>query len=198
MGVIDMEKQISKILQGNIATTKKIYKSHIDIIAKAAEAIVGALENGGKVIAFGNGGSAGDSQHLVAELVGRFKVNRSPLSAVALTTNTSTLTAIANDYGYAETFRRQLMALAKEEDIVIGISTSGQAKNVLNAVREARKLGIKTIALTGKGGGPLAKLADISIIVPSDDTARIQEAHILIIHAICQILDDKLSGPKDE
>jgi len=142
------------------------------------------------VILFGNGGSASDSQHIAAELVGRFKKDRTSLAAIALTTNTSILTSLANDYGYEIVFAKQVEALGQKDDIVIGISTSGKAKNVALAIKQAKKMGLKTVALTGGDGGELAKLADISLVVPSLITARIQEAHITIGHIACELVEE--------
>ena len=163
-------------------------------IEKAAGNIIGSLEAGGKVIVFGNGGSAADSQHMVAEFVGRFKKERRAIPAIALTTNTSTITALSNDYGYEISFKRQIEALAKKADIAIGISTSGMAKNVIDALREAKKRGLATIALAGKDGGKIKSIADLAIVVTSNNTPRIQEAHILIIHILCELVENNLSG----
>lgn len=163
----------------------------LGLIEKTAKVILDALNDGGKVIVFGNGGSAADSQHLAAELVGRFKKERKAIPAIALTTNTSTITALANDYGYDVSFKRQVEALGSKNDVVIGISTSGTARNVFEAIEKARALGIKTIALTGKTGGRLKDTADVSILVKSNDTARIQESHILIIHILCELIEDE-------
>ncbi len=141
---------------------------------------------------FGNGGSASDSQHIAAEFVGRFKKNRDAIAAVALTTNTSILTALANDYGYETIFTKQVEALGRKNDVVIGISTSGKAKNVASGIKQAKKMGLATVALTGADGGELANLADIALIVPSSVTARIQEAHITIGHIICELVEQEL------
>ena len=154
--------------------------------------IASSIKKGGKVILFGNGGSAADAQHIAAELVGRFKLERQGLAAVALTTNTSVITSIANDYGYEEIFSRQMEGLATDNDIAIAISTSGNARNVITGMLEAKKLGIKTIAITGSGGGEMATIADLALIVPSDNTARIQESHITIGHIICELVEAKL------
>ncbi len=185
--------RIKEVISSNLETNRKVLSDQILNIEKAAEAIVDALKGGGRLIVFGNGGSAADSQHIAAELVGRFQKERKPLSAIALTTNTSTLTAIANDYGYDASFSRQVEALARSGDAVLAISTSGNAENVLGAVRSAKALGLVTIGLSGKGGGGLAKLADINIIVPSKTTARIQESHILIGHIICELVEEYAS-----
>lgn len=185
-----MRDKINDILLESIHIKEEIIHSGISGIMEMIDTIIHCLKKGGKVILFGNGGSAADSQHIAAELVGRFKKDRAALSAVSLTTNTSVLTALANDYGYESVFVKQLEAIAKKEDVAIGISTSGRAKNVLKAVQEAKKLGLKTISLTGKDGGELSKITDISIIVPSNITARIQEAHITIGHIVCELVEE--------
>lgn len=187
-----MKDKIKAIIKENIGIKEKIINLRLDDIEKAARAIITVLRAGGKVILFGNGGSAADSQHIAAELVGRFSKERRALPAIALSTNTSILTAVANDYSYAQTFQRQLDALADKKDIAIGISTSGKAANVIEAVKLANKKGITTIALTGGDGGELAKLAKISIIIPSKVTPRIQEAHITVGHIICELIEDAL------
>ena len=151
-----------------------------------------AIKNGGKLIIFGDGGSAADSQHLAGEFIGRFKKERSPIPAVALTTNTSTLTAIGNDYGFDETFSRQVRALAKKGDIVLGISTSGNSANVLKAIGEANAKKAVTIGLTGATGGKLKSLCKHSLCVSSKDTPRIQEAHIVIIHIIAELVEEAM------
>jgi D-sedoheptulose 7-phosphate isomerase len=150
------------------------------------------LQTGGKILFCGNGGSASDSQHLAAELTGRFIKDRKPLGAIALTTDTSALTSIANDYAYEEVFARQVMALGRSGDLLVGISTSGNSKNIIRAVEEARALGIRTVGLLGRDGGQLRALCDHAIVVPSDVTARIQEAHILIGHTLCGLIEQHL------
>lgn len=165
-------------------------------IEKAALAIVKALKAKKKLLAFGNGGSAADAQHLTAELSGRFEKERPGLPAVALTTNPSAMTAIANDYSYDEVFSRQLEGLVKRGDIVVAISTSGNSKNVLLGVREAKKAGAVVIAWTGKGGGKLKEEAHICLDVPSQRTARIQEGHLAILHTLCAIVEDELYPAK--
>lgn len=187
-----MKDKIKDIIEESIGVKKDVIKSQLDAIEKATSAIISTLRAQGKVILFGNGGSAADSQHIAAELVGKFLKERKALPAIALTTNTSILTAIGNDYSYAQTFARQLDALAEKRDIAIGISTSGKAANVIEAMELANRKGITTIALTGGDGGGLAKIAKISIIVPSKVTPRIQEAHITIGHIICQLVEDEL------
>ena len=187
-----MQKRIEEILTESINIEKQIIAGTIDIIEKIAHQICTSLRKGGKIIIFGNGGSAADAQHIAAEFVGRFQKERRGLAAIALNTNTSILTALSNDYGYENVFKRQIEALADEKDIVLAISTSGTAKNVNEAVKFAASLDIKTIALSGKGGGELAKLSDTSLIVPSEVTARIQETHITIGHIICQLVEEEL------
>ena len=167
-------------------------RSHVTQIKEISDIVIDALKKGGKVMVFGNGGSASDSQHIAAELVGRFKKDRTALPAIALTTNTSIITAIANDYGYEAVFAKQVEALGQKNDVAIGISTSGKAKNVVMAIKQAKKIGMKTIALTGADGGELVKLADTSLVVPSSVTARIQEAHITIGHIVCELVEQAL------
>jgi D-sedoheptulose 7-phosphate isomerase len=159
-------------------------------IQQAGELLVETLENGGKILLCGNGGSAADAQHIAAELTGRYKVERKGLPAVALTVDSSALTAIANDYGYERVFARQVEALATEKDLLIGISTSGSSANVLRALEQANDLGCITIGLSGREGGAMNELCDLNLVVPSDDTPRIQEMHILIGHILCQMVDD--------
>lgn len=158
-------------------------------IAIAAEAIIRSLRNGGRVFFFGNGGSASQSQHLAAELVGRFHADRRPLAAIALTENTASLTAISNDYNYEAVFARQLEGLGRTGDVAIGLSTSGRSANVVAALAAARRLGLTTIGLTAGDGGTIAGLCDVCLCVPSATTPRIQEAHLLIGHTICELVD---------
>lgn len=161
-------------------------------IESAASALVTALRNKKKVVAFGNGGSAADAQHLTAELSGRFEKNRPALPAVALTTNSSAVTAIANDYSYKEIFSRQLENFIQEGDVVVAISTSGNSENVLEGAREAKKAGAVVVAWTGQGGGKLKALADVCLEVPSRRTSRIQEGHLAMLHTLCAIIEDEL------
>jgi D-sedoheptulose 7-phosphate isomerase len=182
---------------------KKNFSDHLDVINKVLASDAGSIESIGKLLAnclekkgtifwCGNGGSASDSQHIAAELVGRFKKDRPALRSIALTTDTSILTSVGNDYGFDQIFSRQLQALGSPEDILIGISTSGNSRNILNAFKVASDLGITSIALTGKDGGIANKISDYSIIVNSESTARIQEAHILIGHILCEIIEEQL------
>jgi len=184
-----MRDRINEIILESIRIKEDLLKNNICDIIAITKMILECLNSGGKVILFGNGGSASDAQHIAAELVGRFQKDRNALPAISLTTNTSIITALANDFGYEIIFSRQIEALGKENDVAIGISTSGKAKNVNLAIKQAKKMGLKTIALTGGNGGELVKLADISLIVPSTITARIQEAHITIAHIICELIE---------
>lgn len=159
------------------------------LISNIGIAMQTCIKQGGKVLLMGNGGSAADSQHIAAEIVGRFKKERKGLPAIALTTDTSILTSVGNDYGYEEIFARQIEALCTELDLVIGITTSGNSANVVNAMQRAKTIGAKTIGLTGGTGGKLTAICDQNIVVPSDVTARIQEAHIFIGHCLCEILE---------
>ena len=161
-------------------------------VMQAASICDKTLKSGGKIIFCGNGGSAMDCQHIAAELTGRFEKDRIPLAALSLTADNCALTCISNDYKYDFVFSRQLYALGKKEDILIGLSTSGQSPNVLEAFKAAKDLKISTIALTGKSGGDLAKMADLAIIVPSNSTARIQEVHIFIGHVICKYIEGNI------
>ena len=161
-------------------------------IEKSINYIKNSINSGGKIIFFGNGGSASDSQHLCAEFVGRYKKDRSPLAAISLNTDTSILTAVANDMGYEKVFERQVEALAKKEDVIFAISTSGSSKNVINAVVAGKKKGVKIIALTGKKDSELTSLSDVSIKVPSDKVNHIQEMHILIGHFICEMIENDI------
>ena len=166
-------------------------------IAQAALLLAQALEAGGKALACGNGGSAADAQHFAAELVNRFEAERPPLAAVALTTDSSNLTSIANDYAWEQVFAKQLRALGRRGDVLLAISTSGNSANVIEALRAAHELGVRVIALTGKGGGkmaPMLKGDDVHICVPHQNTARIQEVHLLVLHCLCDAIDQQLFG----
>jgi D-sedoheptulose 7-phosphate isomerase len=187
-----MRDKVKDILLESIQVKEELLRTAIGQIIAIAELMIECLKKNGKVILFGNGGSASDSQHIAAELVGRFKKDRTALAAIALTTNTSILTSLANDYGYEVVFAKQIEALGQKNDIVIGISTSGKAKNVAQGIRQAKKMGLKTIALTGGDGGELAKLADTALVVPSSVTARIQEVHITIGHILCELVENAL------
>ena len=154
--------------------------------------ILSAIKNGKKVLIFGNGGSAADSQHIAAELMGRFQKEREAIAAIALTTDSSALTSLGNDYEFEVIFSRQIEGLGNKGDIALGISTSGKSKNIINAFKKAKELGLVTVALTGKGGGDLTGICDIALVVPSSNTARIQEAHITIAHIICELVEEAI------
>jgi len=184
-----------------INTIKEEFSSHLETInnvigsmeqdiENASKIIVDALKNGNKVLLCGNGGSAADAQHIAAELTGRYKTERRGLPGIALTTDTSALTAIGNDYGYDRVFDRQVESLANNGDVIIGISTSGNSKNVISALKLGQELGCKTVGLTGRDGGAMNDVCNINLIVPSNNTPRIQEMHILFGHTICQIIDN--------
>ena len=183
------EDMIKNELEGHLATIKATFALEAGI-KKACETAVATLKAGGKILLCGNGGSAADAQHIAAELTGRYKTERGALAGIALTTDTSALTAIGNDYGYEFVFSRQLEALGREGDLFIAISTSGNSGNVVKALELARKIGIKTIGLSGRTGGAMNELCELNLVVPSNDTPRIQEMHIMIGHIICQAIDD--------
>jgi len=191
MNPVEEEQIIHDLLIDSAKVKTKLAKEKSRQIAQVAEMIIHVYENNGKLLVMGNGGSAADSQHMVAELVHQYeKKGRKALPAIALTTNSSIITAIGNDWGYDQGFERQVEALATEQDVVIGITTSGNSPNIIKALEMAKSKGAKTITLAGKDGGKINGLADITIIVPSDNTARIQEAHIAIIHVLCSLIDE--------
>lgn len=190
-----VRKDISRSFVASITVKSEFLRQNLDTLVEVIETIAAALQAGGKLLLFGNGGSAADAQHIAAEFVNRFKIERAPLPAIALTTDTSALTSIANDYGYAEVFAKQVRALGRRGDVAIAISTSGNAANVLRAVAACRRIGVRTIALTGGSGGKLARAADLVLCASATtDTARIQETHILVGHVICEQVDAKLFG----
>jgi len=174
----------------NVKVSMMKDKKLIETVSKIIDEIVSALKRGRKILLCGNGGSAADAQHFAAELVGKFRKIRKALSAVSLTVNTSILTSIGNDFSFDDVFKRQVEAIGKEGDILIAISTSGNSKNVIEAVKQAKKMGIFTIGFTGKDGGKLAEICDIVVKVPSSSTPRIQEMHITLFHAICGIVEE--------
>lgn len=188
-----MKAQIKSLIWDSIKVKEEVIKSNVDQIKKAINEITQALKKGNKIILFGNGCSAADCQHIAAELVGRFRKERNALAAIALTCNTSNLTALSNDYGYSVVFARQIEALGKRGDIALGISTSGKSKNVIEGLKTSKKIGMKTLALCGSYEKELAKVCDLVIAVPSINTARIQEAHILIAHIISELVEDSFS-----
>ncbi len=185
----DDMKLIQRRIAESIRTKQRFSKKLMRSVTLAAQRIAEAHRAGGRLILFGNGGSAADAQHIACELVGRFLEERRALDAIALGVNVPTLTAIGNDYGYNRVFERQLEAVAKPGDVVIGLSTSGNSPNILRAVKRAGKIGCTTVAMTGRTGGKLKDAADILLNVPSDDTPRIQESHILIGHIVCELVE---------
>jgi D-sedoheptulose 7-phosphate isomerase len=185
-----MLKTIKNEFEKHLETILEVQKKSAQDLEKCAGLVIETLKNGNKILICGNGGSAADAQHFAAELTGRYKTERRGLPAIALTTDTSALTAIGNDYGYDRVFDRQTESLASEGDLIIGISTSGNSENVINAFETAKAIGCKTIGLSGRDGGAMNNVCDFNLVVPSNDTPRIQEMHILFIHTICQIVDD--------
>ena len=187
-----MRDKIKDILLESIQVKEELLRKSVGQIKEISDLFIESLKKGGKVILFGNGGSAADAQHIAAEFIGRFKKDRSALAAIALTTNTSILTSLANDYGFEVIFAKQIEALGQKNDLAVGISTSGKAKNVILGIKQAKKMGIKTIALTGADGGELVKTADVSLVAPSLVTARVQEMHITIGHIVCELVEQAL------
>jgi len=192
------ESEMKSIIEFEFNEHLKTAQATLEYIAApleiAANLCIDGLNNGGKILIFGNGGSAADAQHIAAELVGRYKVERKGLPAIALTTDTSALTSIGNDYGYNHVFDRQVEALANEGDVVIGISTGGSSKNVISALKLANEMECKTIGFSGRDGGEMNTICDVNLVVPADDTPRIQEMHIVIGHTICHLIDQNFSS----
>ncbi|MFA4992005.1 MAG: SIS domain-containing protein [Candidatus Omnitrophota bacterium] len=187
-----MRQKIIDIIKESIDVKNKVIERDVEAISELARAALSTLKSGNKILIFGNGGSAADSMHIAAELVGRFHRERNALPAMALVDNASTITALSNDYSFDSVFERQIEAFGKKGDMAIALSTSGKSKNVIRAAKKALDMGIKTALLTGETGGDLAEIADIVIKVPSASTARIQEAHITIGHIICELIEDAL------
>ncbi len=184
---------IAKHFHDSIALKQELLKTVIPTIEGIAKKLASCLNDGNKLIFFGNGGSASDSQHLAAEFVGRYEKERRALAAISLTVDTSALTAIGNDYGYERVFERQLEALGRKGDVAFAISTSGNSKNVIAAVKRAKQMGIYTIGFLGNTGGELKGLVDAPVIIPSTKTSRIQESHIMIGHILCECVDELIS-----
>ena len=180
-----IKQEFSEHIKASLETIKSISKP----IEIASNLCIDCLNKGNKILLFGNGGSAADAQHIAAEIVGRYKIERKGLAAIALTTDTSAITAIANDFGYLQVFNRQVEALANEGDVLIGISTGGRSPNVISALKLANEIGCKTIGFSGRGGGEFNELCDVNLIAVADNTPRIQEMHILIGHTICHLID---------
>ncbi len=193
-----MEK-IREVIQQSVEVKQQLLSDEklVRCIREVVHVMVGSLRTGGRVMFCGNGGSAADAQHLAAELSGRFYFDRPPLPAEALHVNTSYLTAVANDYGYDEVFARMVRGQGRKGDVLVGLSTSGNSPNVVKAFQAAREMGITVVAFTGAGGGEMAPLADLLLNVPSADTPRIQEAHILIGHIVCQLVESELFAAKE-
>ena len=184
-----MKENIKNQILESAKIKKEMVKIGVESIEKAAELLIESIKAGGKILWCGNGGSAADAQHIAAELVGRYMKERKGLSAIALTTDTSAITSIANDYGFIHVFDRQVEALANKNDVLIGISTGGTSANILNAFKLAKNAGCKTIGLSGKDGGAFNNLCDVNLIVAAEDTPRIQEMHILIGHTLCHLIE---------
>ncbi|MDD5084989.1 MAG: D-sedoheptulose 7-phosphate isomerase [Candidatus Omnitrophica bacterium] len=180
-------KETAKVITGSLTDGRA------EVLGKMASRVVDSLKKGGKVILCGNGGSASQAQHIAAEFVGRFKKERPPYAAIALTDNSSLMTCIPNDYSFDAVFARQLEGLGRKGDVLIAISTSGSSKNVIEAMKKAKSMGIIVISFTGKGGGKMSPLADYDFCVPSDNTPRVQEVHLLALHALCELAEEDLA-----
>jgi D-sedoheptulose 7-phosphate isomerase len=188
-----MDEQAVRLLAAeSVALKQRFFEANAGLLVAAGRRMAECLRGGGRVLAFGNGGSAADAQHLAGELVGRFRRDRAALSAIALTTDSSVVTAIGNDMGYESVFRRQVEAHGRPGDVAIGITTSGRSPNVVQALQAARERGLVTMGLTGGGGGRLAGAVDYFIDVPHADTARIQEVHGMVVHVLCQIVEEAM------
>lgn len=194
MTTSERSRLVDRVFGETIAIHQHVRQAGGDDIVRAAELVGDTLRAGRTVFSCGNGGSAADAQHFAAELVGRFVRERQAFPAVALTTDTSTLTAVANDYSYEQVFARQVEAHGRPGDLLIALSTSGNSPNVLAAARSARARGMKTIALTGKDGGALGRAADLHVNVPSSSTARVQEVHCTVLHIVCELVESELAG----
>ena len=195
--MINIESRITRHFQDSITTKQRVAAELTPLIAAAARAMVGCLKKGGKILSCGNGGSAGDAQHFAAELVGRFERERAELAAIALTTDSSILTAVANDYSFEEIFSKQVRALGKSGDILFAISTSGNSKNVVAAIEAAQLKGLHIIGMTGRNGGKIAsrmKAGDVLLNVDAQVTARVQEVHLLMLHCLCDSIDNLMFG----
>jgi D-sedoheptulose 7-phosphate isomerase len=188
-----MQSVIESEFNAHLKTTQATMSAISVQLEMAVNLCTNSLNNGGKILIFGNGGSAADAQHIAAELVGRYKIERQGLAAIALTTDTSALTSIGNDYGYEFIFSRQVEALANKNDVIIGISTGGSSVNVINGLQVAKDLDCQLIGLSGRSGGEMNALCDVNLVVPDKDTPRIQEMHILIGHTLCHLIEQNLS-----
>ncbi len=190
--VSGMTGRISTIVEESIALKREFFRRSLVEVRRAVQMVVGTLKGGGKLLIFGNGGSAADAQHIAAEFVNKFMMKRDALPAIALTTDTSVLTSVANDTDFSQVFSRQIEALGQEGDLAWGITTSGRSPNVVQGLIRAKQLGLKTLVLTGSDGGEVLKVADLSLLVPSQSTPRVQEVHIMIGHIICELVEEEL------
>ena len=189
-----MQDSITKLINESIQNFSKLSedKSQLILIEEITNVIIKSFENGNKLLICGNGGSAADAQHIAAELSGRFEIDRKPLNAEALHVNSSYVTAVANDYGYNEIYSRMIQAKGQKGDVLLALSTSGNSKNVISAIKRANSNGLVTVGLSGNQGGDMQKLCKYNLIIPSNNTARIQEAHILVGHIICKLIEQKM------
>jgi len=192
-----MKDHVVKLFRESCRVKEAFVNDHLGKLVTVIEVLTAALKAGNKIMIFGNGGSAADAQHLAAEFINRFIIERPPLPAIALTTDTSVITSIGNDYDFSEIFAKQIRALGQPGDVAWGISTSGNSQNVLKGLEQAKKMGLVTLAFTGKDGGSIAQIVDYWLNVSSNSTARIQETHITIGHAICELVDIKLFQKPD-
>lgn len=188
------ESRVHEIARQSLALKQRFFADNAGLLVSVGQRLVQALRNGGKLLIFGNGGSAADAQHFAGELVGRYLKNRQGLPALALTTDPSIITAVGNDLGFERVFERQIEAHGRAGDVAVGISTSGRSPNVLAALRLARQHGLVTVGLTGNGGGPARELCDLLIDVPSTDTPRIQEVHGMVVHILCELIEESVAS----
>jgi D-sedoheptulose 7-phosphate isomerase len=193
-----MVEDIRRQLNAHVDVVQMVGETLSEPVAECAKMLIDALGSGHKILTMGNGGSAADAQHFAAEMVGRFLLERKALPAIALTTDTSILTAVGNDYGFDDVFSRQVEALANPGDVLIGISTSGNSPNVKNAIETGKSIGARTIGLLGRDGGEIGNLVDLNLTVPSPETPRVQEAHLIIIHILCDLVEKGLFCPEPE
>ncbi|MBF0619242.1 MAG: D-sedoheptulose 7-phosphate isomerase [Candidatus Omnitrophica bacterium] len=189
-----MKERIVAIAKQSAEVQRAAFEKNAAALEEFSQVVIKAFQNNNRVFFFGNGGSAADSQHIAAEFIGRFQKERRALPAIALTTDSSILTCLSNDYSYDIVFARQIEALGRLGDVAVGITTSGKSTNVLKAFEKAKTMGMTTVVFTGGDGGPAAQIADISIIVPSKVTARIQESHIIMFHAMCEVVENAFAG----
>jgi len=192
--MVSAEQTVRRAIRESIEVKAELLEQHVCVITQLAGLLTDAFRAGRKLVLFGNGGSAADAQHVAAELVNRFQMDRDPLAAIALTTDTSILTSWGNDVAFDQVFSRQVRALVQSGDVAVGISTSGNSPNVINGVIAAREMGATTVGFTGRSGGELKDLVDVCCHVPSDSTARIQEAQITIWHALCEVVEREMFG----